>query len=68
MRPVFDLTFELAAFAGAAGPVLAAIGHADALADGRRQYRLAGIDRECAAAGLHGNLEGARHGLGGGHL
>src|SRR6185369_662533 len=49
--------FELLALARSTGAILAAIGHADALADRRGKNRFAGIDAERAAAGLHGDLE-----------
>jgi hypothetical protein len=51
---------EQAALAGAAGAVAAAIGQADALADGRSQQRLVGFCREAAARGLQG--DGETHG------
>jgi hypothetical protein len=56
-----DPAFEQAALARAAGPVLAAVGQADALADRRAEDRLVAVDAEAPAARLQG--DGERHGL-----
>ncbi len=63
VRPVHHGTLDLLAFAGAAGAVLAAIGQADALADGRSQHRFAGLGGETAPAGLYGDGEAHRFGI-----
>ena len=52
--------FDQAALAGTTGAVAAAIGQADALADGRSQQGLVGFGRESAARGLQG--DGETHG------
>ena len=55
-------TFDLAALAGAAGAILAAIGQANALPDAGRQDGFIGFGGEGAPTGLYGDLE--RHSLG----
>jgi hypothetical protein len=62
VRAMDDRAFQLPALARPTGAVLATIGQADALADGRRQDGLVRVGGECAPAGLHGDLE--RHSLG----
>ena len=56
--------FELLALARAAGAVLAAVGHADALPDRGRENRFVRVDAERASAGLDRDLERTRWGLG----
>ena len=63
-RQGFGLVFAMVhgaadffALARTAGAVLAAIGQPHAAADGRRQDGFVCVGTECAAAGLHGDLE-----------
>ena len=58
VRAVDDAALEHAALARAAGAVLAAVGQADALADGGLQDRLVALDAEAAPARLDGDGEG----------
>ncbi|MBX3607875.1 MAG: NAD-dependent epimerase/dehydratase family protein [Piscinibacter sp.] len=58
VRAVDHAALEQTALAGAAGAVLAAVGQADALADGGHEDRFVAIDAEGPAAGLDGDGEG----------
>jgi hypothetical protein len=55
VRAQGDLARELAALAGAAGAVFAAVGEADALADAGRQDGFVAVDHEVAPAGFDGD-------------
>jgi predicted Zn-dependent protease len=57
VRAVLDLAGHQLALAGAAGAVLAAVGQADAGADGGGEDGFAGVAGELAAAGLDCDLK-----------
>jgi hypothetical protein len=63
VHAVDHAAFEQAALAGAAGTVAAAIGQADALADGGGEDGFVAFDGEAALRGLQG--DGQAHGGGG---
>ena len=62
VRAVHYAAAEYFAFAGATGPVFAAVGQTNALGNACCQNGLVGVDAEAAATGLYGN--GKRHGTG----
>ena len=63
MGPVDHAAFQQPALARAAGAVAAAVGQADALADGRGQDGFVAVDAEHAFGRLEGDLETHGHTL-----